>query len=118
MSELLRPWGCFRSNDVFQQLRIDIIRSGLLFQRARQHYRANNRNQQEQAGDLKWQRRVGVKTAADAFCFFREPADVSSARRETLGLCLSGLLCLLSFLFLSQSEEHTSELQSPDHLVC
>src|SRR5436190_23255144 len=109
MPELLRYWGCFSSNYVFQQLGIDIVRSGLLFQRARQHHRANNRNQQQQTSNLEWQRSVRVETAADAFCFFCEPAYVSSAQRETLRLRLSRLLCLLSFFFLSRTSRPFSE---------
>src|SRR2546429_4461481 len=111
MSELLRPWGCFRSNDVFQQLGIDIIRSDLLFQRARQHHRANNRNQQQQTGNFEWQRRVSVETAADAFGFLREPADMSSAQGETLRLCQACLLRLLTFLFLTRTTESFIDCQ-------
>src|SRR5260370_20412012 len=95
----------FGRNCLLQELRIDIIRSGLLFQCARQHHRANNRNQQEQTSNLEWQRGVRVKTAADTFCFFREPADASSAQRKALRLRLSRLLCLLSFLFLTRTSE-------------
>src|SRR5258708_22975536 len=37
---------------------------------------------------------------------------------STAGLSALSKCCLAPCLFVSRSEEHTSELQSPDHLVC
>src|SRR5260370_42129962 len=62
----------FGRNCLLQELRIDIIRSVLLFQCARQHHTANNRNKQEQTSNLESQRVVRVKTASDTFSFFLE----------------------------------------------
>src|SRR5258708_19075559 len=39
------------------------------------------------------------------------PSSIQKSRRSILLLCLSAR-------FRARSEEHTSELQSPDHLVC
>src|SRR5260370_20761217 len=64
----------FGRNCLLQELRIDIIRSGLLFQCARQHHRANNRNQQEQTSNLEQQRGVRVTTPADTFSSFPAPS--------------------------------------------
>src|SRR5258708_14183542 len=45
---------------------------------------------------------------------------VTNLRPETVGPTCSGITgdCLPSEAMIERSEEHTSELQSPDHLVC
>src|SRR5690348_18224930 len=45
-------------------------------------------------------------------------ADARLQSRDGEGMSLIGQLCLWVALLMARSEEHTSELQSPVHLVC
>src|SRR5438552_13810648 len=67
-------------------------------------------------------RSASVRTGDD------EPAPeaIRTALRDVIGHCIYGVdinpmaveLCKVSLWMEARSEEHTSELQSPDHLVC
>src|SRR5258708_8240821 len=62
-----------------------------------------------------------VSRRAAAFFLCHDSAPVLSSDRHDLQLCelLAMALALLIMLTTAhRSEEHTSELQSPDHLVC
>src|SRR6267142_1542456 len=58
--------GCSQVSLIVEfNFRIQIVSSGLLLRGSRQHYRADDCNQQKHAGDLKRQRRETVKTCSD-----------------------------------------------------
>src|SRR5258708_35595156 len=55
----------------------------------------------------------GVWQKSDQFCFFTH--DIGDLHGSTLGIIGEGAIGQGTA---ARSEEHTSELQSPDHLVC
>src|SRR5438552_14711047 len=65
--------------------------------------------QRELAGTVVEQLRAG-----DALVELARPFDVADVQGQALERGVHGCRCYYS----SRSEEHTSELQSPDHLVC
>src|SRR5687767_8591072 len=93
---LFRPWLQLREFGIecylfLQSLGIDIVSGDLLLERARQHHGSDNRDEQQHTRNLKRQRSVTIKTAADTPGIVR---DAAGARRPGRKRSISsGLLC-------------------------
>src|SRR5207244_5111404 len=63
-----------------------------------------------------WKRLCACAPQHNSLTFL--PASSVTHSAETIPACRFVSVLPLLFLFCCRSEEHTSELQSPDHLVC